>query len=175
MRIALYGTDEDKLQKHKQRLYRNIVSVDDTVEIICCQDEESLKANLKDFQMIFMEESALDQFEQYIMNNQTRRKVTFAVGKEIGTFFLDDIYYVEADLSKIHLVTKEGDFLLAISISKVQDMLEKEGFVKVHRSYLVNSNHVVRIKHRIAFMDNGKEVPISKYRLKDVKDKLTGV
>lgn len=175
MRIALYGTDGDKLQKHKQRLYRNIVSVDDTVEIICCQDEESLKANLKDFQMIFMEESALDQFEQYIMNNQTRRKVTFAVGKEIGTFFLDDIYYVEADLSKIHLVAKEGDFLLAISISKVQDMLEKEGFVKVHRSYLVNSNHVVQIKHRIAFMDNGKEVPISKYRLKDVRDKLTGV
>ena len=175
MRIALYGTDGDKLQKHKQRLYRNIVSVDDTVEIICCQDEESLKANLKDFQMIFMEESALDQFEQYIMNNQNRRKVTFAVGKEIGTFFLDDIYYVEADLSKIHLVTKEGDFLLAISISKVQDMLEKEGFVNVHRIYLVNSNNVVHIKHRIAFMDNGKEVPISKYRLKDVRDKLTGV
>lgn len=54
------------------------------------------------------------------------------------------------------------------------DLLEEEGFVKVHRSYLVNEDHVVRIKHRIAFMDNGKEVPISKYRVKDVKERLTG-
>ena len=69
MRIALYGTDGDKLQKHKQRLYKNIVAVDDTVEIICCQDEKLLKENLKDFQMIFMEETALDKFEQYMLNN----------------------------------------------------------------------------------------------------------
>lgn len=172
MRIALYGTDGDKLQKHKQRLYKNIVAVDDTVDIICCQDEKLLKENLKDFQMIFMEEEALDRFEQYLMNNPNRRKVTLSVGKEIGTFFVNDIYYVEADLSKIRLVTKEGEFLLSISISQVQGILENEGFVKVHRSYLVNSSHVIRVKHRTAFMDNGKEIPISKYRLKEVKERL---
>ena len=172
MRIALYGTDGDKLQKHKERLYKNIVAVDDTVEIICCQDEKLLKENLKDFQMIFMEETALDKFEQYMLNNPNRKKVTLSVGKEIGTFFVDDIYYVEADLSKIRLVTKEGEFLLSISISQVQELLENEGFVKVHRSYLVNSSHVIRIKHRTAFMDNGKEIPISKYRFKEVKERL---
>ena len=172
MRIALYGTDEEKLEKHKQRLHKNIVGVDDAVEIICCQDELELKDHLKDFQMIFMEETALDKFEQYLKNNPNRRKVSLSVGKEVGTFFVDDIYYVEADLSRIRLVTKEGEFLLSISISQVQEVLEKEGFVKVHRSYLVNSNQVVRLKHRIAFMDNGKEIPVSKYRLKEVKERL---
>lgn len=119
-----------------------------------------------------MEETALDKLEQYLKNNPNRRKVTLSFGKENGTFFVDDVYYVEADLSQIHLVTKEGEFLLSISISQAQEVLEKEGFVKVHRSYLVNSNHVVRIKHRTAFMDNGKEIPISKYRLKEVKERL---
>lgn len=173
MRIALYGTDGEKLEEHRQRLHKNIVGVDDTVEIICCQNEQILKDHLKDFQVIFMEETVLDRFEQYLMNNPNRRKVTLSVGKEIGTFFVDDIYYVEADLSRIHLVTKEGESLLSISISKVQEILESEGFVKVHRSYLVNSSHVIRIKHRTAFMDNGKEIPISKYRLKEVKERLT--
>lgn len=172
MRIALYGTDEEKLEKHKQRLHKNIVGVDDTVEIICCQDELELKDHLKDFQMIFMEETALEKFEQYLKNNSNRRKVTLSVGKEIGTFFVDDIYYVEADLSRIRLVTKEAEFLLSISISQVQEVLKREGFVKVHRSYLVNSNHVVQIKHRTAFMDNGKAIPVSKYRLKEVKERL---
>ena len=172
MRIAIYGTDGEKLEEHKQRLHKNIVGIGDTVEIICCQDEEELKAHLKDYQIVFMEETALDKLEQYLKNNPNRRKVTLSFGKENGTFFVDDVYYVEADLSQIHLVTKEGEFLLSISISQAQEVLEKEGFVKVHRSYLVNSNHVVRIKHRTAFMDNGKEIPISKYRLKEVKERL---
>lgn len=106
--------------------------------------------------MIFMEEMAIGQLEQYIQGNSDRKKITLAVGKEIGTFFVDDIYYVEADLSKIRLVTKDGEFLLSISISKVQEVLEREEFVKVHRSYLVNADHVVKIKHRTAYMDNGK-------------------
>ena len=158
--------------KHNQRLHKTIVGVDDAVEIICCQDESEIKDHLKDFQMIFMEETALDKFEQYLKNNPNCRKVTLSVGKEIGTFFVDDIYYVEADLSRVHLVTKEGKILLSISILQVQEVLEKEGGVKVRRSYLVNSNHVVRLKHRIAFMDNGKEIPVSKYRLKEVKERL---
>lgn len=53
MRIALYGTDEEKLEGHKQRLHKSIVGIGDTVEIICCQDEEELKAHLKDYQIIF--------------------------------------------------------------------------------------------------------------------------
>lgn len=174
MRIALYGTDRNKLQKYKDKLHRNIVALDDTVEIVCCQDEEMLKENLKDFQIIFMEETAVEQLAQYIQGNSNRKKITLAVGKEIGAFFVDDIYYVEADLSKIRLVTKEGEFSLSISISKVQEVLEKEGFVKVHRGYLVNEDHVVKIKHRTAYMDNGKGIPISKYRLKDVKEGLVG-
>ncbi len=46
MRIALYGTDGEKLEEHKQRLHKNIVGIGDKVEIICCQDEEELKAHL---------------------------------------------------------------------------------------------------------------------------------
>lgn len=175
MKIALYGTDENMLKKHKEKLYRNIVALDKGVEIFCYKDEKLLKKNLKEYQIVFMEESALNKFEEYIMNNPNRKKVTLTVGKEIGTFFVDDIYYVEAELSRIHLVTKEGEFILSVSISKAQEVLEKEGFVKVHRSYLVNEDHVVRIKHRIAFMDNGKEIPISKYRLKDVRERLVGM
>ncbi len=31
MRIALYGTDEEKLEGHKQRLHKSIVGIGDTV------------------------------------------------------------------------------------------------------------------------------------------------
>ena len=64
--------------------------------------------------------------------NSNRKKITLAVGKEIGAFFVDDIYYVEADLSKIRLVTKDGEFSLSISISKVQEVLEREWMVSNH-------------------------------------------
>ncbi len=170
MRIALYGTDLRKLRMHKQRLQENFAKIDNEVEISCYEDKGLLKNNLEDFQVIFMEETSLQKFEMYAESEKSRKKIAFAIGKEIVTYYIKDIYYVEAELSKIHLATKDGEYILPITITEAEKILEADGFIKTHRSYLVNVAHISKIKSRIAVLDNGREVPISKYRLKRVKE-----
>ncbi|MGN0368905.1 MAG: LytR/AlgR family response regulator transcription factor, partial [Wujia sp.] len=171
MRIALYGTDAKRLNMHKKHLLQNFALIDNEVHVSCYEDEDELKSNLTDYQVIFMEETIIKQFESYTEQAQEKKKITFTAGKEVVTFNLGDIYYVEAELSKIHLMTKDGEYVLPMTITDAEKILEAEGFIKTHRSYLVNVLHINRIKSKAAFLDNGAEIPISKYRLKQVRQK----
>lgn len=170
MRIALYGTDVKRLKQHKQRLQESFAKIDNKVEVACYEDEELLKNNLKNYQIIFMEEPIMKQFEVYAENWRGMKRITFRAGTEIETYLISDIYYVEAELSKIHVVTKGGEYILPITITEAEKILELEGFIKTHRSYLINVVHIIRIKSRMAVLDNGSEIPISKYRMKQVKE-----
>lgn len=174
MKIALCGTDEESLNLHKRKIKKYIRDVDDKSEITCIKNEEVDERDMREYQMILVGEAAFSEFEEIVNRKNERRRIALSVGKELNTFFVEDIYYVEAELSKVHLMTRDGEFILPISISQMETMLEQEGFIKVHRSYLVNKVHVVRIKHRTVYMDNEKEIPISKYRIKDVRERMGG-
>ncbi len=173
MKIALYGTDKEELVKEKERLVKNFANAKTSqkVEICCFHDEEQLKKNLKNYQIILMEKEGITEFKKCVSGEKNCRKITFSAGKELGTFYVDDIYYVEAELSKIHLVTCNEEHVLPISISETEKLLEGDGFIKTHRSYLINANHIKEIKHRLVILDNGKELPVSKYRIKQVRMK----
>ena len=59
------------------------------------------------------------------------------------------------------------------SIGEIEKTLEYlPQFVKTHRSYLVNLEHVKRIKKTEVMMDNGDEIPLSRRMYKVVNDKF---
>lgn len=173
MKIALYGSNKEELVKEKERLVNNFANekTSQKVEVFCFYDEEELKKNLKHYQIILMEKEGIKEFKKCLAGEKVRRKITFSAGKELGTFYVDDIYYVEAELSKIRLVTEKEEYVIPISISETEKLLEGDGFIKTHRSYLINANHIKEIKHRLVILDNGQELPISKYRIKEVRVK----
>ena len=94
-------------------------------------------------------------------------------GKELRSFYLDDIYYIEADLNRVHLMTNREENILPIGITETEELLD-ERFIKVHRSYLVNMDHIDRISNRSVYLDNGKKIAVSKYRLREVKEHVLG-
>lgn len=173
MRIALYGNNKEELEKDRERLVNNFANDKTTqkVEVFCFHDEEELKKNMKDYQIILMEKDGIKEFKKCVSGGNARKKITFSAGKELGTFYVDDIYYVEAELSKIHLVTGSEEYVIPISISETEKLLKDDGFIKTHRSYLINANHIKEIKHRMVILENGRELPVSKYRIKQVRMK----
>lgn len=171
MKIALYGSNKAELERERERLASNFTNekASQKLEIFCFHDEDELKKHWKNYHIILMEQEGITEFEKCVSSEKTRRKITFSAGKELGTFYVDDIYYVEAELSKIHLVTGSEEYVIPISISETEKLLSDDGFIKTHRSYLINANHIKEIKHRMVILDNGKELPISKYRIKQVR------
>jgi two-component system LytT family response regulator len=54
----------------------------------------------------------------------------------------NDIFYVKADLSEVIFRTHEGFSYYPKKISDVETLLDPHGFLRIHRSYLINLNAI---------------------------------
>ncbi|MDW8136604.1 MAG: LytTR family DNA-binding domain-containing protein [Thermodesulfobacterium sp.] len=57
-----------------------------------------------------------------------------------------EIFYIKADLKNTLVRTKEDFFFCSLSLGVLQEKLKKLGFLRVHRSYLVNLSKVIRVE-----------------------------
>ncbi len=80
----------------------------------------------------------------------------------------NDILYVEAISHYIIVYTKTTDVKLKGPLSKVMEELDCDSIIKCHRSYAVNLEAVAKILKDEAVLDNGKTVPISRSKYKEV-------
>ncbi|MCS7149172.1 MAG: LytTR family DNA-binding domain-containing protein [Caldimicrobium sp.] len=59
---------------------------------------------------------------------------------------IGDIYYIKADLKHTLIRTISGFLFCDLSIGALQEKLRKKGFLRVHRSFLVNLSKVTRLE-----------------------------
>lgn len=71
----------------------------------------------------------------------------------------EEIFYVKADLAEVVLRSQEGFSYYPKKISDVETLLEPYGFMRVHRSFLVNLNRIKEMEtidqSRISFTFEG--------------------
>lgn len=62
--------------------------------------------------------------------------------------FLKDILYFESIGNDIRAVLKDGDIIISkMSISELALNLQYKGFLRIHRSFIINQNHVIGISN----------------------------
>lgn len=81
-----------------------------------------------------------------------------------------DILFIKAFSDYSRLLTAEGEYLSDMTLSKWNEILPKALFIQVHRSYIVNMQHIHYIGTDIQ-LKNGGHIPLSRRRLKEVKIK----
>ncbi|MEP7377360.1 MAG: LytTR family DNA-binding domain-containing protein [Chitinophagaceae bacterium] len=78
---------------------------------------------------------------------------------------LNEIVYVEAsnNYSKL-LLTDKRIFTISKTLKDVQEVLEESHFLRVHRQYIINLNHVKQFNRNegILTMANGDHIPIAR-------------
>lgn len=81
---------------------------------------------------------------------------------------IDDILYFEASARYTKVVTKARSYLSSCNIGKFKKMVEGKAFYAVHRSFIVNTNHIARYESSgILIMEDGHEIPVSKNTRED--------
>jgi two-component system LytT family response regulator len=78
---------------------------------------------------------------------------------------LDDIIYGEASNNYSKIILAGGkQFLISKTLKDVQEVLEEEHFLRVHRQYIINLNHVKHFNRNEGFltMDNGDHIPVAR-------------
>jgi two-component system LytT family response regulator len=88
-----------------------------------------------------------------------------------------DIHYIEADDDYVRIVTKAGSYLKKSTLAHIEQTLDPQQFVRVHRSYLVPVNQLLRIEpyekeSHIALLQCGAKVTVSKTGMAKLKTLL---
>lgn len=93
----------------------------------------------------------------------------------------EEIHYVKADLSEVMIRTSKGFSYYAQKISDLYDRLESFGFVRIHRSYLININEIKEIetieqsKLQFSFRNNSDNIESSKDGAKAFREKFSNM
>ncbi len=84
----------------------------------------------------------------------------------------EDIMWVEADRSYCYIhVTDHSSMLVTFPLSDVRKLLSPDVFVQIHRSYLVNINHISKFIGNMVYIET-KSLPISQKYKSDVMSRL---
>ena len=88
-------------------------------------------------------------------------------GQHGGITFIDlnEIIFSEASNNYSRLVLTDGRiFIISKTLKDVQEVLEEEHFLRVHRQYIINLNHVKQFNRNegILTMTNGENIPVAR-------------
>lgn len=84
----------------------------------------------------------------------------------------EDIIFIESYGNYIKVHTAEKMYLSPNTLTRLKEELNLEIFCQVHKSFLLNLNHVEYIEGNTAIMSNGSSVVISKSYRSDVLKKF---
>jgi two-component system LytT family response regulator len=106
--------------------------------------------------------------EQY----EPDEKVTLNTASDMTVFSKSQVLYAEADRAYSSLYLTNGHHhILSRPLSDIEAQLSDDRFMRIHRSYVVNLHHVVRlIKSPLLSLEltNGKRLPVATRRKADL-------
>ena len=78
---------------------------------------------------------------------------------------ISEIKWLRSDNVYVEVVTNNKTYVVRTSLEKIMEELNHKGFVRTHRSYVVNLDHVNAVSGQYLYINNEK-IPISR-KLKD--------
>lgn len=78
------------------------------------------------------------------------------------SLLLEEILYFEAEGNYLWVYAKDKSYRFRETISAVQEILEPQGFVRVHRGFLVNQAAVELLRAEELKLKNGRCIPVGR-------------
>jgi len=92
-------------------------------------------------------------------------------GKEYTKLFFAEIEYVESLKNYVRIVTARGKFMIKVTMSRVEKVLPKNQFCRIHRCYIVALKSVSGFNHDSVHI-NGKKFAIGEQYRKVLFDHI---
>jgi DNA-binding LytR/AlgR family response regulator len=95
-----------------------------------------------------------------ISSDISEQTIFIKSGSEFHQLFIQNIKYIESDGNYVTFFTDKRPVLARYKLSEVLELLPKEYFTRVHRSYIVALKHIETVKKHCVVIET-KEIPIS--------------
>lgn len=114
----------------------------------------------------FLNKRTVFNFEQYLALKQlidsNHKKIPIAIANGFKNVNIKDIIFCEAEGSYTYIQTIEDNYLSSTNLGKFEDLLENNTFFRIHRSTLLNLNHVSAYSNSgLIELTNGHKVQVS--------------
>ena len=189
---------QDKLLKRKEPLDLLILDID-MPDISGLDLAEKLRANNLKLLIIFLsnhEEFVFKAIEfqpfRYIRKTKLETEMPIAIQSAVKIIkinsdkqiiintdygemkiMVSDIMYFETEMRKVAVFLKNGKKLIVNkNITEMQDHIQNEKLIMIHRSCVVNVDHVHNIHDYAVTLDNDETLIVSRPRYKAVKQKI---
>lgn len=134
---------------------------------------EGYKVNAVRYLMKDTLDLALDECMTAILQKMQLSRVTFTFLEGEKRLYTDNILYVESRGHKTFFYYMESEKAVYQIYDKLDDVekeLEGYGFLRIHKSYLVNMKHISKISNYMAYLDTGEELSVPRLRFRAVKE-----
>lgn len=116
---------------------------------------------------------AFDRVMEAAVKKVQEKHIRYAIATDAGNLMvrLEDILYVESQKRKViyHLQNNARSlYVCSEQLSKVEERLGTQGFLRPHRTLLVNMRHIRCISRLNLVLTDGTELPVSKQNSREV-------
>jgi two-component system LytT family response regulator len=105
-------------------------------------------------------------------------RIVFRKGARIKIIPLNSVSYLAAEDDYVMIYYNEGKALKPKTMKYYEDHLPPGLFMRVHRSYIVNVEHITRLEpyskdNYVAVLKSGEKIPVSRSGYKMLREKLS--
>ena len=151
---------------------------DEQTEIVFISNRDDLVFSaIKQSPFRFIKKSEMQELEEALealYEKKRRSEVVFDFPTLYGKVSkkLVDIWYVEVYGHDLVIHLKDNSFQSKGALNTLEKQIGKDGFIRIHNSFLVNYRYIFAINSKDLTLDNFKKLPVSRYRMDDIKIKL---
>lgn len=98
-------------------------------------------------------------------NNENPEKLLLHDKEQDMVVYLNDIVYMEVMDQDIYITMAAGEiYKVRYNLKEYETQLKDKGFVRCHRSYLVNMKYIKSLEKNQVLLGNGTVIPISRMK-----------
>lgn len=153
------------------------------VSIVFMSEEHEYNPRIYDVEHVFFLPKPLNKkllneslVKSIVKQDEYNSQYLVAVTKsDVSMIPLKEIIYIEKEKRKVHVIDSKG---LITSYYSCFDEIQKQlnnDFYRCHNSYIINIQKVTLIDSSSAKMNNGRNIPVSRSHLKELKSRILGL
>lgn len=98
----------------------------------------------------------------------------FHFRSEGGDYFVpfSDLYYFEAEGNYLSVHLHKECYRIRSTMTMVESTLKGDGFIRIHKGFLVNQEHIKNVMPEKILMENEEILPVGKAYAKDAKNQI---
>lgn len=133
-------------------------------------DKEKIEKMINKLKTFFETKEKADLYKITSANNSIKIKV----GYEYQSIDMNEVVYLLAEKDYTKLISLgEKKIMIRGNLSTILKNDKFDQFVRIHKSYAINKNHIKAVKLNSVIMSNGAELPVGRTYKEMIVDLLT--